>query len=80
MQNHSGHPGGDVLLTQGHESSDGFARRRRSYGRLMDTNNLQMLEEKRDMFYLLSFIVHNTKPVGHQVAHMNLRCYIIAYL
>ncbi|KAH1033276.1 hypothetical protein J1N35_045450 [Gossypium stocksii] len=66
MQNQSGHLGEDVLLTQGHESSDGFARRRRSYGRLIDTNNLQMLEEKRDMFYLLSFIVHNTKPVGHQ--------------
>ncbi|PPD77330.1 hypothetical protein GOBAR_DD25754 [Gossypium barbadense] len=66
MQNQSGHLGEDVLLTQGHESSDGFARRRRSYGSLIDTNNLQMLEEKRDMFYLLSFIVHNTKPVGHQ--------------
>ncbi|MFQ6650929.1 hypothetical protein Gotur_022652, partial [Gossypium turneri] len=66
MQNQSGHLGEDVLLTQGHESSDGFARRRRSNGRLIDTNNLQMLEEKRDMFYLLSFIVHNTKPVGHQ--------------
>ncbi|KAK8543142.1 hypothetical protein V6N13_136324 [Hibiscus sabdariffa] len=53
-------------LTQGHQSSEGFARRQRGYGRVIDTNNIQMLEEKRDMFYLLSFIVHNTKPVGHQ--------------
>lgn len=26
-----------------------------------------MLKEKRDLFYVLSFLIHNTKPVGHQV-------------
>ncbi|KAK8515419.1 hypothetical protein V6N12_075461 [Hibiscus sabdariffa] len=65
MQNESGYLG-EVLLTQGHQSSEGFSRRKRIYGRLIDTNSRQMLEEKREMFYLLSFIVHNTKPVGHQ--------------
>ncbi|XWS70282.1 hypothetical protein CRYUN_Cryun03dG0034800 [Craigia yunnanensis] len=66
MQNQSGYLREDALLTQGHRSSEVFARQKRSYRGLIDTNNLQMLEEKRDMFYLLSFIVHNTKPVGHQ--------------
>ncbi|XP_022729644.1 uncharacterized protein LOC111284857 isoform X3 [Durio zibethinus] len=66
MQNQSGYRREDAFLKQGHRSSEGFARRKRSYRGLIDTNSLQMLEEKRDMFYLLSFIVHNTKPVGHQ--------------
>ena len=79
MQNQSGYLREDALLTQGHQSSEGFARQK-SYRGLIDTNSLQMLEEKRDMFYLLSFIVRNTKPVGHQVARMNLRSYIIFYL
>ncbi|OIW14573.1 hypothetical protein TanjilG_32915 [Lupinus angustifolius] len=38
----------------------------RTQGAALDINNLQMLDEKRDIFYLLSFILHNTKPVGHQ--------------
>ncbi|XP_022750126.1 uncharacterized protein LOC111299295 isoform X3 [Durio zibethinus] len=66
MQNQSGYQSENALLTQGHQSSEGFTRRKRSCRGLIDTNNLQMLKEKRDMFYLLSFIVHNTKPVGHQ--------------
>ena len=41
--------------------------RRRTHGAALDVNNLHMLDEKRDIFYLLSFILHNTKPVGHQV-------------
>ncbi|GMI84352.1 hypothetical protein like AT5G11700 [Hibiscus trionum] len=65
MQNESGYPR-EALLTQGHQSSEGFSRRKRIYGRLIDTNSIQMLDEKRDMFYLLSFLIHNTKPVGHQ--------------
>ncbi|KAE8678713.1 putative Glutamyl-tRNA(Gln) amidotransferase subunit C [Hibiscus syriacus] len=65
MQNESGYQR-EVLLTQGNQSSEGFARRKRIYERLIDTNNIQMLEEKRDLFFLLSFIVHNTRPVGHQ--------------
>ena len=77
MQNQSGYLREDARLTQGHRSSEGFARRKRSCRGLIDTNSLQMLEEKRDMFYLLSFIVHNTKPVGHQVASLNLRSYYL---
>lgn len=40
--------------------------RRKMHGVALDVNNLQMLDEKRDIFYLLSFILQNTKPVGHQ--------------
>ncbi|OIV96634.1 hypothetical protein TanjilG_28491 [Lupinus angustifolius] len=40
--------------------------RQRMQGAALDINNVQMLDEKRDIFYLLSFILHNTKPVGHQ--------------
>lgn len=42
--------------------------RRKMHGVVLDVNNLQMLDEKRDIFYLLSFILQNTKPVGHQVS------------
>lgn len=45
-------------------------RPKREYGGIIDANNLQTLKEQRDMFYLLSFILHNTKPVGHQVSLM----------
>ncbi|GLT57214.1 hypothetical protein SLA2020_302020 [Shorea laevis] len=61
-----GHTRDDVLLTQGRHINEGYMRRKRGYGGLIDTNSLQMLEEKRDIFYFLSFLVHNTKPVGHQ--------------
>ncbi|KAI4316070.1 hypothetical protein L6164_024087 [Bauhinia variegata] len=40
--------------------------RRKTPGAVLDLNSLRMLEEKRDIFYILSFILHNTKPVGHQ--------------
>ncbi|KAJ9537317.1 hypothetical protein OSB04_030050 [Centaurea solstitialis] len=40
--------------------------RKRSYGRILDLNSLQAFKEKRDIFFPLSFIIHNTKPVGHQ--------------
>ncbi|KAK8597538.1 hypothetical protein V6N13_094942 [Hibiscus sabdariffa] len=66
MSNQSGYTRENVLLTQGHQSSEGFSRRKRSYKGLIDANSLHKVEEKRDIFYLLSFIVHNTKPVGHQ--------------
>lgn len=42
--------------------------RRKMHGVALDVNNLQMLDEKRDIFYLLSFILQSTKPVGHQVS------------
>ncbi|KAM0968498.1 hypothetical protein TB2_016507 [Malus domestica] len=53
------------LLNQSHRSEN-FMRPKRACGGIIDANNIQKVEEKRDMFYLLSFILHNTKPVGHQ--------------
>ncbi|KAF8033938.1 hypothetical protein BT93_C0275 [Corymbia citriodora subsp. variegata] len=47
-------------------SSETHMRRKRTVGGVLDLNNLQMLEEKRNLFYFLSFMIHNTKPVGHQ--------------
>lgn len=41
--------------------------KRKFYGRILDIDSLKMLKEKRDLFYVLSFLIHNTKPVGHQV-------------
>lgn len=58
----------DTLLTRAQRSSESYMKRKRSHGGIIDTNNVQMLEERRDIFYFLSFIVHNTKPVGHQVS------------
>ncbi|KAL9376523.1 hypothetical protein Peur_030643 [Populus x canadensis] len=56
-ENPSGHWREEMLVSQAHRSS---------YGGIIVTNSLRMLKEKRDLFYLISFIVHNTKPVGHQ--------------
>jgi hypothetical protein len=41
-------------------------RRKKIYGGSLDTNSLKMLDEKRDVFFPLSYVIHNTKPVGHQ--------------
>ena len=41
--------------------------KRNFYGGILDIDSLKMLKEKRDLFYVLSFLIHNTKPVGHQV-------------
>ncbi|KAL2525592.1 glycine-rich protein [Abeliophyllum distichum] len=40
--------------------------RRKIYGGVLDINSLKMLKEKRDVLFALSFLIHNTKPVGHQ--------------
>lgn len=53
-------------LSPGGRTDDNYMRRQ-IHGAALDVNNLQMLDEKRDIFYLLSFILQNTKPVGHQV-------------
>ncbi|KAF8388896.1 hypothetical protein HHK36_025577 [Tetracentron sinense] len=47
-------------------SSKNIMTRKKISGGILDTNSLQMLEEKKDIFYPFSFIVHNTKPIGHQ--------------
>ncbi|KAJ6994791.1 hypothetical protein NC653_017555 [Populus alba x Populus x berolinensis] len=66
QENPSGHWREEVFVSQAHRNRDSYMRRKRIYGGIIDTNSLRMLEEKRDLFYLISFIVHNTKPVGHQ--------------
>ncbi|PON67877.1 ephrin type-B receptor [Parasponia andersonii] len=66
QENLSSHMREETQLSQARGNTESYARRTKVYGGILDTNYLQMLEEKRDMFYLLSFILHNTKPVGHQ--------------
>ncbi|XAR70821.1 hypothetical protein NMG60_11027826 [Bertholletia excelsa] len=56
----------ETFLTQDQGSSENLFRRKKTYGGIIDVNSLKMLEERRNIFYPLSFIIHNTKPVGHQ--------------
>ncbi|KAF3651267.1 putative transcription repressor MYB6-like [Capsicum annuum] len=53
----------DESILRGDENS---TVKRKFYGRILDIDSLKMLKEKRDLFYVLSFLIHNTKPVGHQ--------------
>ncbi|KAK9273478.1 hypothetical protein L1049_018288 [Liquidambar formosana] len=64
--NPSGHLREETLLSRPYGSSESSIRRKRTLGGILDANSLRMLEEKREIFYPLSFILHNTKPVGHQ--------------
>ncbi|KAG8375631.1 hypothetical protein BUALT_Bualt10G0120400 [Buddleja alternifolia] len=48
-----------------HRSAEGNLRRK-TYGGILDINSLKVLREKRDIFVILSFLIQNTKPVGHQ--------------
>lgn len=57
------------LLSSGGVIDDQHTRRKTS-GTIINLNTLPVLEEKRDVFYLLSLILHNTKPVGHQVSYV----------
>lgn len=41
-------------------------------GGILQIKILQTLEEKKTLCYPLSFILHNTKPIGHQVILMFL--------
>jgi hypothetical protein len=41
--------------------------RKRITSTILNVENLKMLKDRRDLFYPLSLILHNTKPVGHQV-------------
>ena len=40
------------------------------FGGILYAKSLRMLKEKKAICYPFSFIVHNTKPVGHQVVKM----------
>lgn len=57
----------ETHIRQDHISSEGHARRKKSYGGILDVSSLQMLQEKRSISCVLSYVLHNTKPVGHQV-------------
>ncbi|XP_057524214.1 uncharacterized protein LOC130803974 [Amaranthus tricolor] len=56
----------DGLLDHGNKRSEYLMGQKRSKGGILDINNIQSLEEKRDFFFPFSLILHNTKPVGHQ--------------
>nr|XP_043627763.1 uncharacterized protein LOC122599331 isoform X2 [Erigeron canadensis] len=49
-----------------HRNSEKNMTWKRCHGRILDLNSLQAFSETRDIFFPLSFIIHNTKPVGHQ--------------
>ncbi|XP_020244404.1 uncharacterized protein LOC109822590 isoform X2 [Asparagus officinalis] len=40
--------------------------RKRINGGILDPYNLRTLKDKKDIFYLVSLVLYNTKPVGHQ--------------
>ena len=48
--------------------------RKRITGGVLDSNSLRTLKDRRDLFYPFSLILHNTKPVGHQVFHFHCFC------
>ncbi|XP_071701342.1 uncharacterized protein [Rutidosis leptorrhynchoides] len=47
-------------------ANDNNMTQKKSYIMVLDINSLKALKENRDVFFPLSFIIHNTKPVGHQ--------------
>ncbi|KAL8244754.1 hypothetical protein R6Q59_011012 [Mikania micrantha] len=54
-------------LNQGHGVTHDNMTQKKSYGRVLDINSFKSLKENRQIvLYPLSFILHNTKPVGHQ--------------
>lgn len=66
-ENSPAHLRESMLFNQIHTNTEDYTTRRKNYGGIIDLDSLPSLKEKRDMFFLLSFLVHNTKPVGHQV-------------
>ncbi|KAF4398559.1 hypothetical protein G4B88_013648 [Cannabis sativa] len=51
----------------GHLNGDEhFVTHKRFFGEILRIESLKTLKEKTSIFYLFSFIVYNTKPVGHQ--------------
>lgn len=54
-----------TFLGRSQRSAEGNLRRK-IYGGILDINSLKGLEERRDLLFILSLLIHNTKPVGHQ--------------
>ena len=48
--------------------------RKRITGGVLDSNSLRTLKDRRDLFYPFSLILHNSKPVGHQVFLCHCSC------
>jgi hypothetical protein len=51
--------------------------RKRITGGILDSNTLRTLKDRRDLLYPFSLILHNTKPVGHQVFYATTSTYTI---
>ncbi|XP_020592059.1 uncharacterized protein LOC110032695 [Phalaenopsis equestris] len=51
----------EILLNR-----DALLRHKIGNGSILDKCNVHTLDDKKDIFYPLSFVMHNTKPVGHQ--------------
>ncbi|KAJ8774786.1 hypothetical protein K2173_017232 [Erythroxylum novogranatense] len=62
----SGHSKENSLTSRAQRTKESFLRWKKSPGGIIDPNSIQTIEEKRRLFYPLSFLLHNTKPVGHQ--------------
>ena len=43
---------------------------KRTFGGILHAKSLRMLKERKAICYPFFFIVHNTKPVGHQVVKL----------
>lgn len=48
-------------------TSEHLTTNRRSFGGILHNQSLRTLKEKKTICYPISFVVYNTKPVGHQV-------------
>jgi hypothetical protein len=48
--------------------------RKRITGGVLNSNSLRTLKDRRDLFYPFSHILHNSKPVGHQVSLCHCYC------
>ena len=51
----------------GHPRSNDAYMCKRITGGILNVDNLMTLKDRSDLFHPLSLILHNTKPVGHQV-------------
>ncbi|XP_047324927.1 uncharacterized protein LOC124928723 [Impatiens glandulifera] len=56
----------DILILDQRGSSESLVAQSKKCVGVLDIGNLKLIEEKMDMYYPLSYILHNTKPVGHQ--------------
>ncbi|XP_074286969.1 uncharacterized protein LOC141612149 isoform X2 [Silene latifolia] len=56
----------EPLIEHLDKKSEYLSSQKKSYGLTLDIGNIQNLEERRDLFFPFSLILHNTKPVGHQ--------------